>query len=371
MAHPEAAAPAPPGRAAKPAAPAAPGRAAKPAAPGRAAKAAAPAAELPAAAAPRLDLTAVVPCYNEGGNVDRAYAEITAELDRYGELALLFVDDGSTDDTLARIKALAAADPRVGYLAFSRNFGQEAAFSAGFRYARTTWVVQFDADLQFPPAAVHALIGPALAGQDAVFGVREARRDPLLRRAGSAAAQWVAARWLGIELPRGASTFRVVRTAVARRVVDLNLAVPYFLATVPLLTSRWTTVPVPHRPRQGGRSKWSLRRLGGHALDLWTGFSVRPLALTYLLAAGSLLLAGTLAVLALAGSVSLGVLAAAALAVGVAALVGLAILARYLVRVLRGQPRPPFYLIRESNLPVRPEDDLYALAGVPAAMDQQ
>ncbi len=310
--------------------------------------------------APRLALTAVVPCYNEGGNVERAYAEITAELDRYGGLELLFVDDGSRDDTLARIKALAAADPRVHYLAFSRNYGQEAAFSAAFRYARTDWVVQFDADLQFPASAAHALIGPALAGQDAVFGVRERRADPWPRRLGSAGAQWVAARWLGIELPRGASTFRVVRTAVARRVVDLGLAAPYFLATVPRLTSRWTTVPVPHRRREEGRSRWSLVRLGGHAVELWTGFSVRPLALSYLFAAASLLLSTVLVALALAGVGSLPLLAAATFADGVGTLVGLAVLARYLVRVLRGQPRPPFYLIRESNLPIRPEDDLYA-----------
>ena len=151
-----------------------------------------------------VDLTAIIPCLNEAENVDHAYAEIKRELARYGEVELLFVHDGSTDGTLARIKRLAEVDPDVKYLSFSRNFGYEAAFSAGFRYARSTWTIQFDADLQAPASEAHKLIAKAREGYDAVFSARERRRDPLHRRLGSRLLNWVATSALAIQMPRGA-----------------------------------------------------------------------------------------------------------------------------------------------------------------------
>ncbi len=305
-----------------------------------------------------VDLTAIIPCHNEAENVQPAYAEIKRELARYGDAELLFIDDGSTDATLDRVKQLAALDPNVKYLSFSRNFGQEAAFSAGFKYARATWTVQFDADLQAPASEVHKLIAKALEGYDAVFSYRPHRRDPLHRRLGSDLLNWVAVR-LGIELPRGAWGFRMVRTSVARRVVDLRLASPYFLATVPLLTCRWTRVPVEHRERAHGPGKWTFRKLAVHAIDLFTGFSFRALVPVYLLAAAAAVTAAVLVGLLAAGRVPPDAVGAAILAVQGAMFLGLAVVARYLVRVVKGQARPPLYIIRDGNLPVDPADDLY------------
>jgi len=305
-----------------------------------------------------VDLTAIIPCHNEAENVQPAYAEIKRELARYGDAELLFIDDGSTDATLDRVKQLAALDPNVKYLSFSRNFGQEAAFSAGFKYARATWTVQFDADLQAPASEVHKLIAKALEGYDAVFSYRPHRRDPLHRRLGSDLLNWVAVR-LGIELPRGAWGFRMVRTSVARRVVDLRLASPYFLATVPLLTCRWTRVPVEHRERAHGPGKWTFRKLAVHAIDLFTGFSFRALVPVYLLAAAASVTAAVLVGLLAAGRVPPDAVGAAVLAVQGAMFLGLAVVARYLVRVVKGQARPPLYIIRDGNLPVDPADDLY------------
>jgi len=144
-----------------------------------------------------VQLTAIIPCLNEEENIEGAYAEIRRELARYGEVELLFIDDGSTDTTLERIKRLAELDPSVKYLSFSRNFGHEAAFSAGFRYARSTWTIQFDADMQAPAFEAHKLIAKALEGYDAVFSARERRRDPLHRRLGSSLLNWFATRALG------------------------------------------------------------------------------------------------------------------------------------------------------------------------------
>jgi glycosyltransferase involved in cell wall biosynthesis len=325
-----------------------------------------PAEQPVAAELPKLDISAVVPCYNEAESIDLAYERITRELERYGDVEVLFVDDGSTDATLERVRALAAADPRVKYLSFTRNFGQEAAFSAGFKYAAKPWTVQFDADLQWPPEEVHKLLARTAEGYDVVFGIRERRRDPWFRRLGAAASQWVARAWLGIEVPVGASAFRVVRSSVAKKIVALRLDTPYFIATVPRVGARYTSVPIVHHPRLHGVSKWSVRKLAVHAFELLFGFSLRPIALAYLFSVAAVLLGLATAVLDLAGRLDAGGIARAALAVQVLTLVAVALVARYVVRLVKGQGRGPQFYVREANIPVQPEDDLYEHEHEPA-----
>jgi glycosyltransferase involved in cell wall biosynthesis len=296
-------------------------------------------------------LTAFIPCFNEVEQVDAVHAAVDAELSRYPDLEILFVDDGSTDGTLAKVKALCARDPRVRYVSFSRNFGLEAAHAAGFRYASRTWVVQLDADLQSPPAEAHKLVAKALEGYDVVYGIRRVRHDPLFRRLGSAAQQWLARRLFGVDLVYGSSVFRVVRAGIARRAVDLRLATPYFIATLPLLGARWAAVDVEHRKRSGSRSRWPVWRLFAHSGELFFGFSLRPLVWLYVAVAAAL------PVVVLAGS-------AGAVAGEVVLLAAVAVLAAYVHRLVRGSVRPAPYYIREANIPIAPEDSLYAEAPV-------
>jgi biotin carboxylase len=306
-----------------------------------------------------IRVTAVVPCCDEADGIDLAYERIATELSRYDDVELLFVDDGSTDGTLDRIKAFADANRRVFYLSFTRNFGLEAAFAAGFKYASKDWVVQLDADLQSPPAEVHKLMAKALEGWDVVFGIRTDRHDPLPRRLGSRMQHWFARRALGIELPQGASSFRVVRASVARKIAAAELPMPYFLATVPRVGARWTAVPTEHQPRTRGRSKFSPGRLLAHTIELFLGFSVRPLAALPVLA-GVLAAATALGAAAVAtGRLGAAGAADAALAAGALNLIALGVIAGYLFRVVRGQPRLARFYVREANLPLAPEDDLY------------
>lgn len=309
----------------------------------------------PPAAARPFALTVVVPCLNEADNVDAVYAEVVAELGRYDELEVLFVDDGSTDDTLERIRALAAEEASVSYLSLTRNFGLEAAFSAGYRYAGNPWILHLDADLQFPPAEAHALIDCArTSGADAVFGIRTDRQDPWVRRAGSALHDLIARRLLGIEIPAGASSFRLVRSDLAARIVDLGLGTPYFLATLPRLTRNWTTVQVRHQPRRAGQAKVTVRGLARHAVELFVSFSTRTIVLAAMLCLVAAAVAVAGAVVAMLGPATV---AGALLGVALSAnLVAVAVVARYLVHVGRGQPRSPQFLIKETNIAVRPAD---------------
>ncbi|WP_248962647.1 glycosyltransferase family 2 protein [Sphaerisporangium perillae] len=309
---------------------------------------------------PRPGITAMIPCYNEADCVERAYREIRSELVSYDDVELLFIDDGSTDGTLEAIKGFAAEDPLVKYISFARNFGLEAAFSAGFKYASKPWTVQFDADLQSPPHEMHRLVQKVLEGYDVVFAVREDRRDPWYRRLGTRGHQMIASRWLGIELPLGASVFRIVRTSVARKVVDSRLSTPYFIATAPLLGARYTTLPTSHRPRVDGQGKWNLRKLFGHALELFVGFSFRPLVWLNGLAAAMVTAGIVILGLASAGRLGPAEVAAASLVTGLVTLTLLAVAARYLVRVMRVQAiGVPRYQIREANIPIRADEALY------------
>ncbi|MFY1683730.1 glycosyltransferase family 2 protein [Micromonospora sp. WMMD730] len=298
-----------------------------------------------------------MPCLNEADNIDAVHEEIVAELSGYAGLEILFIDDGSTDTTLDRFRALAEKDPSVSYLSFTRNFGLEAAFSAGYRYARHPWILHLDADLQFPPAEAHKLIERAREGYDAVFGIRVDRQDRLLRRAASGLHDLIARRLLRIEIPAGGTSFRLLRTDVARRVVDLRLATPYFMATLPRLTGAWTTVPTAHRARRSGEAKVTVRGLARHAVELFMSHSPRPVV-----AAGQVSLAA--AALALAGAVCAllpGRLPAAAALLGLALAAGLASLAvatRYLLHIARPPGRLPLFLIREANIPTAAEDTL-------------
>ena len=303
-------------------------------------------------------LSVVIPCFNEVDNVEPSYREITNELGHYS-LEMFYVDDGSSDGTLEVIRRLAATDPRVRYLSFSRNFGFEAAFSAGYRYATKPWILHVDADQQFPAAEAEKLIEAAGQGNDAVFGVRTNRQDPRLRRWGTAAFHFLGRRVLRIEIPPGATAFRLVRAELARKIVDLRLGTPYFLATVPRLTSRYTCVQVAHRARERGESKVGFGFLASHAIELFVGFTRR---LTTAASATALFAAG-LGVLA-AGAATFGLLGASASAALLFALLSvvlvvLSLTVRYLVVVGAGQPRPRQFYVREANVLVDADDRLF------------
>jgi len=303
----------------------------------------------------RIGISVVLPCYNESDNIQDAYESVVDGLSAY-ELEMVFVDDGSTDGTLPAIQRLADLDSRVRYLSFTRNFGFEAAFSAGFRYSGKPWILQLDADMQFPATEAPKLIERALEGYDAVYGVRVQRHDSLVRTWAARAYHAIGGRLLGVGIPPGATTFRVLRTGLATRIVDLRLATPYFMATVPQLTSRYTTVRVQHRPRVRGRSKFQLHRLASHALDLYFGFSTRLRAAAILLLSVAATCCLALAGAALVGAPLGRLLPALSLLAAACSLASLAIFGRYTMMTYAAAQRGPLFCVREANLPVAAAD---------------
>ena len=217
------------------------------------------------------DLTLVIPVYNEEDNLAALAAEIRAALDDTGlDYEVLFIDDGSRDGSFAGLQALAAADPRVVAIRFRRNYGQTAAFAAGFDYARGRVVVTLDADRQNDPADIPALLAELDKGYDVVNGWRQNRQDDLVRRFPSRVANWLIARTSGVHLRDRGCSLRAFRHEV---VEDMNLYGELHRFIPELVNFAGFTmseVPVNHRARVAGQSKYGLSRTFRVILDLFT-----------------------------------------------------------------------------------------------------
>ena len=229
-------------------------------------------------ARPRLSI--VCPAYQEEDVLPRFHAALVpavAPLAADYDLELLYVDDGSRDRTLDVIRGLAAADPRVRYVALSRNFGHQAALTAGLDHATGDAVVSLDSDLQHPPALIPVLVEKWRAGYDVVLTIRgDDRRLGWFKRATSRAFYRLLARMSSVEVRPAAADFRLL----SRRAVDelgrLREAHRYVRGMVQWLGFRVAEVPFEPAARQGGVSKYTLRRMLRFAMDGLLSFSPAP-----------------------------------------------------------------------------------------------
>jgi len=208
------------------------------------------------AVSPRLSV--VVPIFDEEDSLEPLHRELDAALSGLpGGVEIVLVDDGSRDRSLAVMTALAAKDPRVRVLALDGNHGQSAAFEAGFRAARGELVATLDADLQNDPADIPRMIGH-LDGADVVNGVRAERRDSWVRKLSSRIANGFRNRMTGEAVTDVGCSLRVMRTRHARR-VKMFRGMHRFLPTLLRLEgARVVEVPVAHRPRRYGTSKYGI-----------------------------------------------------------------------------------------------------------------
>jgi glycosyltransferase involved in cell wall biosynthesis len=200
----------------------------------------------------------VVPFYNEADNVEPLHREVDAALaDLPGGVEFVYVDDGSVDDTRARLLALAKRDPRIRVVRLQPNSGQSAALEAGFRAASGEITVTLDGDLQNDPADIPRLLAE-LERHDVVNGVRVDRRDGLVRRVssriGNGFRNWVTRE----SVTDVGCSLRAMRTAQVKR-VKLFRGMHRFLPTLLRMEGATVTeIPVSHRPRRHGSSKYGI-----------------------------------------------------------------------------------------------------------------
>ena len=231
-----------------------------------------------------MDLSIVIPLYNEEENVEPLYEQLRAALDGVGqEYEIIIVDDGSTDGSFDILKRLHEDDEHLKVIRFRRNFGQTAAFAAGFDRSQGEVVITMDADLQNDPADIPLLLEKIEEGYDVVSGWRLHRQDPFLtRRLPSMIANWLISQVTGVHLHDYGCSLKAYRREVVKNVQLYGELHRFIPAIANWMGVSVAEVPVRHYPRRFGRSKYGLSRTARVLLDLLTvrfllSYSTRPI----------------------------------------------------------------------------------------------
>lgn len=233
-----------------------------------------------------LDISVIIPFFNEGENIPEFYAKLRNAFEGISRPhEFLFIDDGSTDGGFELLKEISAKDSRLKLIRFTRNFGQTAAMSAGFREARGNIYITLDADNQNDPQDIPKVLAKMDEGFDVVSGWRKNRRDGLLsRRIPSWIANALISKITGVKLKDYGCTLKAYKAAfidVFNLYGEMHRFIP---AYAQLAGARITEIPVNHFPRVNGKSKYGLSRTFKVILDLLTvkflgSFATTPLYL--------------------------------------------------------------------------------------------
>jgi glycosyltransferase involved in cell wall biosynthesis len=246
-----------------------------------------------------MDLSVVVPVFNEEENVIPLHRQIREVLESPGaprRSEVIFVDDGSSDGTLARLLEESRGGPRLRIIRLRRNCGQTAAMKAGIDHARGEVIVTLDGDLQNDPRDILLLLRKLEEGYDLVTGWRRRRQDRFLTRTlPSRAANWLIGKITGVPIHDNGCSLKAYRARVIRSVPLYSEMHRFIPALTSMVGGRVAEVEVNHRPRRRGRSKYGLSRIWKVALDLAVvktllAFSRQPLRLFGWLAAPPALL---------------------------------------------------------------------------------
>ena len=301
------------------------------------------------------EISIVLPAHNEAGNIAPIAAAIAQVMALCGSYEIVFVDDGSTDGTLAAIRA-AARDPAIRYLSFTRNFGHQAALRAGLRHARGRAVIMIEADFEHPPELIPKLVTAWQGGAKIVA----TRRDDEGVAAGKRVTSLLYYRVLDaigdVHIEPGSADYMLLDRAVVDAVNGLEDQDIFLRGLVRWLGFPLVTIPYTRGQRQSGESSFSLRRMVELALTGIAAHSVRPLRFAIWLALGFALLSLTFIAYAIVSFLFVrhtvagwSSLVAVIAILGAAQLLVLGIIGEYVGRILRETRRRPSYIVAETE----------------------
>ena len=231
-----------------------------------------------------LQVSVVIPVFNEELVLHEFYPRLKKEAENWDKsYELLFVDDGSTDNSFELICKWKKVDSNIRVIKFTRNFGQQAAVLAGFRQSRGDIVVQIDSDLQNPPEEIKRLLGAFTDEVDLVVTVPRKRRDSSLRVLGSKVLHSLAQALFGSRFKLNLSSFRAMRRSVIEKIDQCQDRSRYMAVLMSWMAVPTVHVEVDHHLRKTGQTKYGILPLLRLTWDLITGYSNFPLRLvTYL-----------------------------------------------------------------------------------------
>jgi glycosyltransferase involved in cell wall biosynthesis len=298
-------------------------------------------------------ISVVVPAYNEALALDIFHRRLLSALVGLESWEVVYVNDGSTDGTLAAMEALHRTDDRVALVSLSRNFGKEIAMTAGLDHASGDAVVVIDADLQDPPELIPELVAQWRAGFDMVYAKRSSRAGEGWVKRWTAAIFYRLMQHLGdLSLPENTGDFRLMSRRVVDAVRQLREQHRFMKGLFAWVGYPTTFVLYDREPRCSGVTKWSYWKLWNLALEGITSFTVMPLKFATYIGLGVALLSGIYAAEVMVKTMIIGnpvagypSLMTVVLFLGGMQLMFLGVIGEYLGRVFNETKQRPLYLV--------------------------
>ena len=319
-----------------------------------------------------MRLSLVVPCFNEEAVLARFHEKVRAETAGIAdEIELVFVDDGSSDGSLELLKDIAARDPEVKYVSFSRNFGKESAILAGLKRASGDAVIIMDADLQHPPEMVGRMVKLHENGFDQVIAQRDREGDKKFKTFMARTYYKLINKMVDVQLVDGVGDFRLL----SRRAVDALLTMPEYNRFSKGLFA-WigfdaVTFTYRNAVREAGETKWSFRRLLNYGVDSLLSFNNKPLRLAIYLgflffSISFAYMVGVIIAAMVHGNHTPGYVTTIAAITGIGGLqiFTVGVIGEYVGRIYYEAKQRPHYLVKETEAgPLRHQSDFQEISG--------
>jgi len=228
-------------------------------------------------------ISIIVPAFNEEGNLEILFNEIIQNLTDKYELELIFIDDGSNDNTLNVIKEIANSCNFVNYISLSRNFGHQNAIKAGIDHSTGECTIMMDSDLQHPPELMVEMIHLWQDGFDVIQTIRKQdNKLPLLKRSLSVFFYYLINKLSEFEIKEGSADFRLIDKKVADVIKSSQETHLFFRGLIPWIGFKTYEIEYTPRERHSGKTKYSMKKMLNFALSGITSFSIKPLRLAIL-----------------------------------------------------------------------------------------
>ena len=312
-----------------------------------------------------IEFSVVIPIYNEEDNIPELCSRLKAVMQtlcttmKLSEdcYEIIMVDDGSRDSSWRVIREIHAKDPRVKGISFSRNFGHHIAITAGLDQAKGRSVILMDGDLQDPPEEILPLYNKFQEGYDLVYGIRQQRKDPVLKKVTSHLFWWILRRFSGVDIPQGQTMLRILSRRLVDVLKEMKEHARFIHGMMAWAGFNVTTQEVKHNPRTRGKSKYNIPimfRLAFHAV---TSFSTIPLRLAIYMGFASSLVSFFVGMYFLYKKIFYGIpvmgyasIVVSIFFVGGVQLLVLGIFGEYLGRTYQEVQRRPLYIFKETLL---------------------